>query len=305
MVWADGVLYQASLRGIVAKPDDNPEATVLVRDAPATAVWVEGDTLVFTDQAKLMSVPRNGGATTVLLDSLADTHPETVGRTYVAPFFALDGTAFCWTTVSYTPSEGAHVWRMLRATGKREELAGVPLSAVLRLSLGANGLVLAGQSSLAGAGFYSAFVVPLDQTEARTIPLVPAPDGIIGAEEAAIIGTVYDAGPPDFHEVRVFPTDGSASRVLASNLPGEFLAIATFVDGPGSRWLVGVEAFDDRKSHTSVFKLGADGKATRVACDPSDHWPLFRSKALAPDAVYLAFADSDPSGWKLIRLSTP
>jgi hypothetical protein len=167
-------------------------------------------------------------------------------------------------------------------------------------------LVLAGQSSLVGAGFYSAVVVPLDQTEARTIPLVPAPDGIIGAEESGIIGNVYDAGPPDSFEVRVFPTDGTASRLLAPGLPGQVFAIATFVDGPGSRWLVGVEAFDDGKRHTSVFKVGADGKATRVACEPSDRWPLYRSKAVAPDAVYLAFSyTEEPEGWTLVRLSSP
>jgi hypothetical protein len=69
---------------------------------------------------------------------------------------------------------------------------------------------------------------------------------------------------------------------------------------------VGVEHFDDGSTHGSVFAVTADGNATRLACDPSPRYPLFRAQAITPDGIYVSVFYGDPPGsWDLIKVSHP
>jgi hypothetical protein len=71
-------------------------------------------------------------------------------------------------------------------------------------------------------------------------------------------------------------------------------------DGQGGRLLSGIEIFDDLLIHRELFLVGADGSATRLACNPSNDVTYLGAGAVSPDALYLTVNDSN--GWVIVKV---
>ena len=308
MVWQDGIVYQATLNGVVAMPTDGGEASELANERAATGVWVEGDNVIYSLDDQLFAVPRAGGDSTLLLDGGYQNDPSSGsnGNDHFGERQYLDSTAFYWTTRAYPyPTDGTHAWRMLRTGGAVEGFALFPIETVDALTIRSDGVLAVGQSTTLGGPFYRAFLAPFGHGAAREVPLDPPPDAIISAENGALVWSVYTGnreGGRETHEVWISSADGSPAQRLSQNLPVEFLASWSIPNEQGGHVIGGVELFDDGVNHASVFQLSSDGKATRLACDSSNNWPVYTAVALAPDAIYLSVRYDRP-GWMLVKLS--
>jgi hypothetical protein len=307
MVWQDGIVYQATLNGVVAMPADGGDVVELVGDDGGTGIWVEGDNVLYARYDQLLTVPRAGGDSTLLLDGRGqnETSSDAGGQNLVGARQYLDGSAFYWTTQSVpAAADGSHVWRMPRAGGGVEGFALLPVLTVDALAIRADGVLAVGPSTILGGPFYRAFLAPFGHGAAREISLGPAPDAIISVDNGALLWSVYLGNSEGGHETRgvwLAPADGSPARRLSQSLPVEFWATWSIPDEQGGHVLGGTELFDDSSSHASVFQVGSDGSATRLACDASDNWPVYTAVALAADAIYLSVRYDQP-GWKLVRL---
>jgi hypothetical protein len=307
MSFQDGVVYQATRKGVVAMPTDGSAAITLTSGGPATGIWVEADNVLYSNYDRLSSVPRTGGDATTLLDGGQhnDPNPRSDGSDYVGERQLLNDTAFYWTTVAYPyKTDGTHVWRMLRTGGAVEGFAQLPIETVDALAVAAGGVLAAGQSTTLDGPYHRAFVAPFGRGAAWELSLYPSPDKIIAAENGALLFSVYTGGRQErseTHEVWILPVDGSSAKRLSHNLPIEFIATWSIPDGQGGHVIGGMEIFDDGANHGSVFQVGGDGDATRLACDASGNWPAYTATALAPDALYVSVSYDQP-GWLMVKI---
>lgn len=307
MVWQDGIVYQATLNGVAAMPQEGGEAVDLADGGRPTGMWVEGDNVVYSFDDRLFTVPRGGGDATSLLDGGQQNDPSTGSDEYdsIGERQHLDGTAFYWTTTAHPyATDGTHAWRMLRTGGAVEGFALFPIQTVEALAIRADGVLAVGQSTTLDGPFYRAFLAPFGRRAAREIALDPPADQIISAGNGALLWNVHlgnRQGGSATRGIWISPADGSPGRRLSPSLPVEFWATWSIPDERGGHVLGGTEIFDDGVSHASVFQVEGDGRATRLACDPSANWPLYAASALAPDAIYLSVRYEQPA-WMLVRL---
>jgi hypothetical protein len=303
MVWADGTLYQASLRGVAAERTDGSTGAIWLSELPATGIWIEGDQVLFSHHDRLMQVPRAGGAVTTLLDggqrndpSTAVDQPDLFGSGE-----ALDSTAFYWTTIAYPQQDSLRAWRMLRVAGTLESFAPFPLALVKGLALVPDGVLVAGQYAGTEAPYYRAFVAPFANGAARELPADDQhwPTSIVSVESGGFLWNSWIR--EDVHEVWLSPADGARPRLLSPGLPGRMVGTSALAEGQGGRFLAGVETFDDGLMHGSAFFVAADGGVTRLGCGQPMNVP--GAAAIAPDAVYWAVSDGDT--WMLVKVARP
>jgi hypothetical protein len=307
MAWRDGLLYQATPSSVMAMSAADGKTVALLSSSPATAVWVEGEDVVYAVGDKLSAVALADGSERLLLDGGQHNDPSsgTSGQDHVGDQQQLDAAAFYWTTTAYPyASDGSHVWRMLRDGGAVEGFAQMPIATVDALAIRADAVLAVGQSTTLGGAFYRAFLAPFGHGPAREVAMEPAPDRILSADGGALLWTVWDGhtSSGDGYSIWWLPADGSTARPVSHDLPAELSASWSASDGRGGHVIGGVEPFDDGAMHASVFEVNADGAATRLGCDPSDNWPVYGAATVAPDGVYLAVR-YEPRTWRLVKLA--
>jgi hypothetical protein len=172
--------------------------------------------------------------------------------------------------------------------------ANLPLQAVTAVAASPHGTVVAGVSDAADL-FWDAWVIPPDGGAPRR--LAPVGLGLVGADAAGVLWTTItgaDATGSATHETWLSPSDGSPAVPLSADLPAGFSAERAVPDGQGGHLLVGTETLDGEE-RISVFAVGADGAATRVACDPIAGSALILDATLAANALSLV-VQSSPDG---------
>jgi len=303
MVWANGVLYQSWTdvptigEAIVSTPADGGSVTTLVPNDWANGIWVEGDNVLYAHDDRLMQVPITGGSPTAILDGgqagAASTPPTYFGTSL------LDPSWFYWATSNETGV--SQVWRMPRSGGAPEALAPLPLQNVSNLVALSDGVLVEGTQPLGAGGTWNALVAPFGGGNPQ--PLDPIGYQFVSVDSGGAIWTAFTGAPDALDEtfqVRISPADGSPATPLSPELPIGFLADWGSPDGQGGRLLSGNEIFDDLLIHREVFLVGADGSATRLACNPSNDVTYLGAGAVSPDALYMTV--NDPNGWVIVKV---
>jgi len=297
MAWADGMLYQsaygkvadASGAGLVAVPADGGAALRVAEDW-AISLFVDGDSLLYSHDTRLMRVPRAGGTPEVVLEDAATSQ-----QLYVQAHLVNDAH-YVWAT----SDSNATLWRMPRGGGAAVSLGPTGVGVRSHFALVADGVIATGPGSLFEGPLYDAVVVPFDGGTPRRLGEVFSP---FLADGTGVLWNAFlysDGKGREAYEIRHTPADGGEAVPLSAELPVELLADWAAPDGQGGYLISGNEYFDDMVIHRSVFDVAADGHATRIACDPSAKAPAVVSAAVAPDALYVT--TSSPEGWTIVKV---
>ena len=304
MVWADGVLYQSGAvvpgvgQSIVSTPANGGSVTTLVPGAWANGIWVEGGNVLYAHTDQLTQVPVTGGNPTTILDG-GQTAAAAASDTYFGASL-LDPSWFYWATSNFTAV--SQLWRMPRAGGAPEAFAPLPLESVSNLVVVSDGVLVEGSQPL-GGGTWNALVAPFGGGNPR--PLDPIGYEFVSVDSGGAVWTAFTGAPDaldETFEVRISPIDGSPATLLSPELPIGFAADWGSPDGQGGRYLTGIEIFDDLLIHREVFLVGADGSATRLACNPSNDVTFLGAGAVSPDALYLTVNDSNTNDWTTVKI---
>jgi hypothetical protein len=303
-----GDLYYSTLttQEIRALPTAGGAARVL---APVFGrrLSIEGDHVMFTggDRGNLFfRLPLTGGTPELLLDA-ASGRPDSgvVLLHFTTP------TEFFWGEGSITSlTAPTTFWRASRAGGSSMEIG--RSSATVHgemisfsdMAPTAGGLVLA---SILGI----AQVLPFDGSPARSLATTEAlskgEGHHVGIDGAGVYWSLpRQKGPPedDFNDVVLAPADGSPVRTFWTDLPPRSFIGAMWPDGAGGWVAWGGQRFaDDDATHTTIWLLGADGAARRLACSPGIYSDtrIEARPAVAPDAVYVAAMGAS---WQIVRI---
>jgi len=310
----DGTFYVSlASQGIVALPADGSDPVVLTSQF-GSKLWLEGDAIYFEQGAdRLLRVPLTGGTREVVVYGLTtgvDPDYAVTGNT------ALDTSYFYWDLSSRAGPETYSVWRAPRAGGVAEKLADLPprdpAYAMPTLTLSPDTLIVSLQSQNV------AYVVPLAGGSAQTV-LPPAPasgtyNNVIGSSADAVMwmnerwntGELYPTTHLSVSDLRD-PGATAAHPFWTTKPPYMYpWAIASGPDGAGGWLIAGAETHADRKMHTSVWAVDADGaNATRLGCNPDAGTGAIYSTVSTPEAVYAVVSADDPVRgyqWLLVRI---
>jgi hypothetical protein len=307
MAWADGTLYQASYNGIKAVPERGGEATTIVADSIfPDEMWVQGENLLFARWEQLVQVPRSGGVAEILLDG-GEKNDQRSGEDYVPDHHLLDGSHFYWTTEDASSShstDATYVWRMPLAGGPVESVGEVPVRNGDGMALTSDGLLLSGWYGDSQTG---AFLLPRAGGPSRVLDRDPEFWRFVGMDSGGVLWTQVvskNAEENTTLPIELSPADGSPHRPLSRELPDGFVfPLWSYPDGQGGRFLFGEEVFDDNSTHPSVFFVAADGRATRLACEPTRHVVYTHGLALSPEALFMV--EEFPDRWQVVRIARP
>jgi hypothetical protein len=267
--------------------------------------WVEGHQLIYVDGAyQLLAVPLAGGIPTLLVD---------LAQGAANPFFTsfvLDPEALYWVSLQQAPTDvsgwytttGWSLWRALRATGERQQLATMPVTSA-QSGLGAN-LVLTRDAVAVYDGTQGAagtlFVVPKEGGGPVVLPS-PSPSSAdywmfgTSPEGVNLWGTsrLGGGGYPLLRST----SDGAAPTPLSTDMPPTLFLTHAWSDGKGGWYLAAWESTDGTMSfaslHTTVWSLDDSGHGTRLACNPFASMTSEYASALSPTTLFLL--DSDDS----------
>jgi hypothetical protein len=280
MVWADGVLYQASWSSLLSSPAEGGVQQALVSDADASGLWIEGDHVLYSHVNQLFSIPRVGGDSTLMLDGGTTPDPRSTSghMLLVGGDTLLDENHFYWTAVPID-NRSTFVQRMPRSGGAVETVAELPLVMVEGLALVADGMLAAGFD---GSG-RSVVVAPLGGGPVRTAVWSTSHGPFVSVDSS---GAVWRETAPD-NTFLIAPPDGAPVTPLVRGLSGVAFWDWVSPDEGGVRYLGAIETFDDGQLRRSVFSLGKDGSLARLACDPVPGISHIVAMALSPDDLYL------------------
>ena len=266
--------------------------------------WIEDHQLIYVDGAyQLYAVPLAGGTQPTLLVDLAQGTAN--------PFFinfVLDAEAIYWVSLQQVPSgssgwyttTGWSIWRALRATGERQQLAIMPVTSE-QSGLGAS-LVLTrdavvvydGTQGIAG----TLFAVPkagggpvaLPSPSSANYSMLGTSSEGVNLWGTSVIGV---GGYPMLRST----SDGAAPMPFSTDMPATLSVTHAWSDGNDGWYLAAWESTDGTMSfaslHTTVWSLDKSGHSARLACDPFASMTSEYAIALSPTAVFLL--DSDDS----------
>jgi len=266
--------------------------------------WIEDQQVIYVSGAYLLySVPLAGGTQPTLLVDLAQDSPD--------PFFinfVLDTEAIYWVSLQQVPSDasgwytttGWSVWRALRATGERQQLAIMPVL-YAQSGLGAS-LVLTRDAVVVYDGIQgltgTLFVVP----KAGGGPVaLPSPSSasyrMLGTSFEGVTLWQTSASGRDGYQIWRSTSDGAALTPFWTDMASTMSVTNAWSDGDGGWYLAAWESTDATMNfasqHTTLWSLDKSEHGARLACNPLGNMTSERSAALSPTAVFLL--DSDDS----------
>lgn len=294
---------QPGLQQIEAQPVAGGPPRVIADGTIISRLWIEGDQVLFANNATSLSqVPVAGGTPTVLA---SDANPPAGAPPLEAFSHALSPTELVWWQWGARADAPSEVWARPRTGGAPR------LVATLDGSFFFSQMELAGSAVIVADPGATARFVPLDGS--AVVPLASAGYRLTGVEAEG----VYSFNPklpfdPSYerYELALSPADGGAARPFWPEMPPRMAPDHLWADGEGG-WLVSaIEVFDDGVIHRSVFLIDAGGRATRAACDPSttaEDYATVRP-AFAADAAYLVYeelSDVHHVTWRIVKIPRP
>jgi hypothetical protein len=266
--------------------------------------WIEDQQLIYVSGAYLLyTVPLAGGTQPTLLVDLAQDTPN--------PFFinfVLDAEAIYWVSLQQVPTDvsgwytttGWSVWRALRATGERQQLAIMPVLSA-QSGLGAS-LVLTRDAVVVYDGIQgltgTLFVVP----KAGGGPVaLPSPSSasylMLGTSfEGVALWRTSASGGGGYLMWRS-TSDGAAPLPFSTDMPPTLSVTNAWSDGNGGWYMAAWESTDATMNfasqHATLWTLDKSGHGARLACNPLGDMTREYATALSPTAVFLL--DSDDS----------
>jgi len=241
----------------------------------------------------LTSLPPAGGAQpTPLVDLVQGTADPDFHN------FVLDAEAVYWISVEWSTSTDGlaswSVWRALRSTGERQQLAIMPIlnadSGILSSITLTQDSVMVFDSSSGG----TLYVVPKSGGEPRVLPapsyggpLATSSDGVVLWLESLSGGTAY--------RIWRSTTDGAAPTPFWTDKPPALYLTKAWSDGNGGWHLAGWEyanaKMDSDSDHTTIWSLDSSGHGTRLACNPFPGNAYNFATARSPTALFLIYQD--------------
>ena len=310
--WSDGQLYfehrdsawnnPGTLASIYASTPVGSYTDLVPVDSPSW--WIEDQQLIYVSGAYLLyTVPLAGGTQPTLLVDLAQDTPN--------PFFinfVLDAEAIYWVSLQQVPTDvsgwytttGWSVWRALRATGERQQLAIMPVLSA-QSGLGAS-LVLTRDAVVVYDGIQgltgTLFVVP----KAGGGPVaLPSPSSasylMLGTSfEGVALWRTSASGGGGYLMWRS-TSDGAAPLPFSTDMPPTLSVTNAWSDGNGGWYMAAWESTDATMNfasqHATLWTLDKSGHGARLACNPLGDMTREYATALSPTAVFLL--DSDDS----------
>jgi hypothetical protein len=288
LVERDGLVYgnYVNLKDgnrLLAVPSLGGEPTVLASGVAASALWLEGDDIIFAQNpapsysaAKYYRVPVTGGEPELLFDS-SSGRSDTAGVSVVD----LTPTDFLWTEAR---SSQISVWHASRA-----DPVAIKIGDALKSTADLAGIAPANDGVVVAYYNGSSILVPYDGSPARTIAS-PAPTYPIAVDATGVYWALQRPGTSVFRQdfdIVIGPADGGPDRTYWSGLPDN-TTVQQMVRTKDGGWIIFAgETFDDMTTRVTIWTLGPTGSAQRIACSPPDYGVGSPPPpAEAPDAFY-------------------
>jgi hypothetical protein len=305
----------------------------VIHQGAQTGIWLDGDSLVYSENAALFTIPQSGG--------LPDPGVVYATNTYSPSVFdrALDAHFVYW--FQHDPiAIGApyELWRLARNGGVEELLSSFTADEVRQDSISGiqvlgdyvlvSGLVTNGNNPFAWS-------VSTKSNLRGVLPvLLPGPSDpttysgyttLLGASDDGALfwtrpyQTLTDMGNEPYRSFvyALGSVSGGALVPFYVNLPPRAIPLAAWSAGSGAWYVAATEEPQTDHVLASVWWVDATGRASRIGCDPVD-WSdasgagsqdhrrdnLIAAAAVTPDG--LTFAITYPaSPWTIVSVAKP
>jgi hypothetical protein len=300
--WTNGQLYFQYADWKTASGDQNAIAGISTSDSspfPANVAtidplgwWIENDQLIYVDgNLVLNAMPLAGVAQPTPLVDLSQGTPNAY---YFG--FVLDTEAVYWVSLDWAQSAtatGWSVWRALRSTGERQQLAIMPRESPTsgtgsRLTLTQDSVMA--DNGLRGIPGGIMYVVPKVGGAPRVLPspsygslLATSSDGVVLWLELLKGGQTY--------KMWRATADGAAPTPFWTDKPPELFLVGGWSDSNGGWYLAAAEYTSPKHlpdtEHNSIWSLDSSGRSTRRACNPTPGTVAASAFALSPTNLFL------------------
>lgn len=280
-------------------------APSLLYEGLSRGFWIEDQRLLVLDDAELFALPLEGGPTQVALRG-----PKIAEREYLTQRWVLDRDALYWVRAEPV-QQGAtpwSVWRARRDGGGEEQLAVLPLMSgggIIEELLPAGDQLVAISSS-----GERAWAVPRSGGAARALtPPAGERPGVVGVgDDGTALWRYFGNSSAGGMERPGYllsrgRTDGSAPEPFWADKPPEVYPLAAWWREGGGWFVSAWETGTDEALHTTLWAVTAQGKATRLACDPEVQSRVLKA-AVAPDGLY-GIINYTNNHWAILGVAAP
>ena len=258
---------------------------VLHQGAQTTGIWLDGDSLVYSESAALFTIPQSGG-------------PPDPGVVYATNIYdpsvfqrALDAHFVYWFQYNQA-SPPFQLWRLARNGGLEELLSSSFTSQELSQSAITGFQVLGGYVLISGLAqninnpFAWAISTTTNQRTNLPVLLPSAGDPTTASPYTTLLGTsddgallwtrpyqtLTDMGSEPYRSFiyALGSVSGGALVPFDVKLPPRAIPLAAWSAGSGAWYLAATEEPQMDHVLASVWWVDAGGRATRIGCDPVD-----------------------------------
>jgi hypothetical protein len=254
--------------------------------------WIESDQLIYVDDNLVLNaMPLAGG---VQPTPLADLSQGTLNAYYFG--FVLDTEAVYWISLDWAQSStatGWSVWRALRSTGERQQLAIMPSQSATsgtgsRLTLTQDSVMA--DNGLRGVPGGILYVVPKTGGTPRELPAPSYGSLLATSADGVVLWLELLQGGQSYSMWRA-TVDGATPTPFWADKPPELFLEDAWSDGNGG-WYLSASEYTSPKhlsdtQHTSIWSLDSSGHGTRLACNPAPRTVASSASALSPTTLFL------------------
>ena len=305
----------------------------VIHAGSSTGIWLDGDSLVYSENAALFTIPQSGGPPDPGVVYATNTYDPSVFER------ALDAHFIYWFQYSQA-SAPYQLWRLARNGGVEELLsssfttAELSQSAISGIQPLGDYLLIYGLAQNINNPF--AWSVSTTTNQRSNLPvLLPSPGDptttspyttMLGtSDEGAILWTrpyqtLTDMGSEPYRSFiyALGSVSGGALVPFDVKLPPRAIPLAAWSAGSGAWYLAATEEPQMDHLLASVWWVDATGRASRIGCDPVD-WSdasgagsqdnrrasLIPAAAVTPAGLTFAITYSSARPWTIVSVAKP